>query len=111
MLSILVALSSCKSDAQKYVDNAIDISDEYIERLKNATSKEEIIELRKEHGERIEHEFLKTMGEDTERKAENKMQSILNESDWNEVQNMKNRMKESKKRTEHAEDEAFKRFE
>ena len=82
-------LTGCKSDAEKAIDKAEQLSKEYIENLNNARTKEEIQRIRKEHKERASFELRKVMGTASEKEAEQKLKDSETSLKWEDIQRAK----------------------
>ena len=68
----LLVLTGCKSDAEKAIDKADQLSREYINDLNNARTEEEVWKIRKEHKERASFELRKVMGASSEKEIKRK---------------------------------------
>lgn len=63
---VAIALCSCASKAERTVQELIKISEQYIKDLDNASTKEEVIELREEYKKRVKFEVNKLSDEEKE---------------------------------------------
>ncbi len=82
-------LTGCKSDAEKAIDKAEQLSKEYINDLNNARTEEEVRKIRKEHKERASFELRKVMGASSEKEAEQKLKNSETSLEWEDIQRAK----------------------
>ena len=85
----LLVLTGCKSDAEKAIDKADQLSREYINDLNNARTEEEVRRIRKEHRERSSFELRKVMGASSEKEAEQKLKDSETSLEWEDIQRAK----------------------
>lgn len=91
-ISFLITVSSCQSNAEKAVNNMKDVSEEYINNLNNANSKEEYIRLQNEYKQRGRFESNKLTDQDKEEYMKN-----ANWEDVKSAQDVRDRVKEAER--------------
>lgn len=64
---VAIALCGCASKAERTIQELKKISEQYIKDLDNASTKEEVIEIRKEYKKRVEFEINKLSDEEKEK--------------------------------------------
>lgn len=79
----------CKSDAERAIDKAEEIANEYIKVLNNATTKEDVQQARKEYRERASFELRKIMGASSEKEAEQMLMNSETDLKWEDIQRAK----------------------
>lgn len=92
VVSFLFTVSSCQSKAEKAVNNMKDVSEEYINNLNNANSKEEYIRLKNEYKQRGKFESNKLTDQDKEEYMKN-----ANWEDVKSAQDVRNRVEEAER--------------
>ena len=80
-------LVGCKSKEEKVIDKAMELCEEYILNLNNATTIEEVQKIRKEHKERVSFESRKILGVSSDDEVERILKAYETKFEWNEIQN------------------------
>lgn len=85
----LTFFAGCKSDAEKAIDKAEEIAEEYINVLNTARTKEDVQKARKEYKERASFELRKIMNASSNKEAEQKLMNSETDLEWEDIQRAK----------------------
>ena len=75
----------------------MELCEEYILNLNNATTIEEVQKIRKEHEERVSFESRKILGVSSDDEVERILKSYETKFEWNEIQNLKGSLQKLKR--------------
>ena len=85
----LAIFVGCKSDAEKAIDKAEEIAEEYINVLNTARTKEDVQKARKEYKERASFELRKIMNASSNKETEQKLMNSETDLEWEDIQRAK----------------------